>query len=299
MKRSLLMLTLVMGACVQTYACLNGETLELKDGTLVYEDFQGRIIPHGHLFEDSNYLAGRLKVLDSLWKATNDIDYLSDYGIILILQKEYQRAVDVYLKIESMAPNRYSTASNLGTAYELMGQNANALQWIRKSVQIDPESHMGSEWLHVKILEAKIKGEEFITGDFLIGTDFGTEAWPQSNLSQQELLKLRDALYYQLNERVSFIQPRDKIVGSLLFELANVAVLTGARREALIIYEKAKDYGFSDPLLELRYNSAKSGKMKIVNSTTGGYLPWSVGGVVTVAIVSLLFYRKRRARSKR
>lgn len=294
MKRPLLILALVMGTFARTYACLNGEILELKDGTLVYEDFRGGIIPSGHRFESASYLAKSLNRLDSLWKATNDIDYLSDSGIILILLKEYQRAVDVYLKIESMVPNRYSTASNLGTVYELMGQNENALRWIKKAVEIDPHSHLGSEWLHVKILEAKIKGDEFITSDFLIGSNFGILAWPHSNLSNPELLRLRDALYYQLNERVSFIQPQDKIVASLLFDLANVAVLTGARHDALTIYEKAKEYGFADPLLELRYNSVKTGKRKTAKTATGGYLLWPVAGIASVITVSLLYYRSRR-----
>lgn len=243
---------------VDSNACLNGETKILKDGTEIAVDYQGNIVPRGHVFFGEANYSGLLNKLDSLWKLRNDIDYLSDYGVVLILQKNYQKAKSIYLEIEKIKPNRYSTASNLGTVYELLGENQNAIKWIQKSIQIDPKSHKSSEWLHVKILEAKIKGESYITSDFLLNTNFGTKKYPTSNLTNGELLLLRNALYYQLNERVSFIEPKDKIIAELLFELGNISTLTGARSDALIIYGQAIEYGFTDPILKLRYENAKN-----------------------------------------
>ena len=240
-----------------SFGCINGETKVLKDGTEITLDHEGGIIPQGHIFMESDY-SQILKKLDRLWKTTNDIDYLSDYGVVLILQKEYKKAKSIYLEIEKIKPNRYSTASNLGTVYELLGENENAIKWIQKSIQIDPKAHKSSEWLHVKILEAKIKGEAYFTSDFLLNTNFGRENLPTSNLTNKELLRLRDALYFQLNERVSFVEPKDKIIAELLFELANIATLTGAKEEALSIYQQAKGYGFTEPILNLRYENAKS-----------------------------------------
>jgi len=49
---------------------------------------------------------------------------------------------------------------DLGTAYELAGKNEPALRWIREGLRRNPNSHKGTEWLHVKILEAKIEQEK-------------------------------------------------------------------------------------------------------------------------------------------
>jgi len=216
MKKVFLIIFLIIAALQNSFGCINGDTKQLKDGTTISVNTEESLVPNGNERFSFDY-SKKLIELDSLWKVTGDIDYLSDYGIVLILQKEYLKAKDIYLKIETIKPNRYSTASNLGTVYELLGQNDNALKWINRAIVINPRSHRNSEWLHAKILEAKIKGEQCITSDFLLNTNFGTEPNPQSSLTNSELLNLREVLYYQLNERISFIKPEDKIVAQLLF----------------------------------------------------------------------------------
>src|SRR5688500_12309041 len=104
----------------RSFACLNGETKVLKDGTMLYADREGNHVPFGHDFYNIPF-EYVLKQLDSLYKATKDPDYLSDRGYILILLKKYDEAIKLYLEIEKIQPNRYSTASNIGTAYELNG----------------------------------------------------------------------------------------------------------------------------------------------------------------------------------
>lgn len=289
MKKVFLTSFLLLATLQNSFGCLNGDTRQLKDGTIISLD-AGYIVPNGYKFFSLNY-SERLHRLDSLWKATGDIDYLSDYGIVLILQKEYLKAKDVYLKIEKIKPNRYSTASNLGTVYELLGQNDNALKWINKAIAINPSSHRNSEWLHAKILEAKIKGEQFITSDFLLNTNFGTQANPKSNLSNAELLKLRDVLYYQLNERISFIKPKDKIVAQLLFDLGNICMLTKEKSAVGIVYYKAKEYGFSEPILQLRLDNTKDIKQQkqqanTSKSNTSNYI--ALGLICALVLIFLI-----------
>lgn len=242
---------------VPALACLNGETRDLKDGTNIYTDFQG-FFPRGHSFNNPETLEKTLAGLEKEYKRTKDLDYLSDKGYILIILKKYQEAVVLYKRIESIAPGRYSTASNMGTAYELMGNNIEALKWIEKSIEIKPESHFSSEWIHANILKAKIKGSENYISESLIQTDFGSKKIPETDLTKDELFKLRKSLFYQLNERISFVKPEDKIVAQLLFDLGNVAFLMKFKDEALRDYEEAKDYGFKDPIIQQRMMSLSS-----------------------------------------
>ena len=221
----------------------------------MYEDQKGKI-PYGHIFNSEEGFRHGIKQLDSLYKSTKDLDYLSDKALLLILLKQYKEAVRLYLEIEQLQSNRYSTASNIGTAYELLGENEKALRWIKKAVQIDPKSHKNSEWIHVKILEAKIKGEDFYKTVFLLNTEFGLDVRPTSALNKSELQNLSDGLYYQLNERVSFVEPKEKIVAQLLFDLGNIAFLLNNYSDALGDYEQAKKYGFARQLIEQRIREA-------------------------------------------
>lgn len=247
------------------FACLNGESKMLKDGTYLYQDSEGSV-PYGHSFFNVDFDEG-IKRLDSLYTASKDLDNLSDKGLLLILQGNYKEAIALYLHIEQMSPNRYATASNIGTAYELAGQNEDALKWIKKAVEIDPGSHHNSEWIHVKILEAKIKGPEFYTTEFLLNTNFGTDVTPHTELPKQSLQNLSAALYYQLNERISFIKPKDAIVARLLFDLGNIAFLLGDYDDALDDYAQAKKYGYMEPLVEQRIVEAnKSLREEVANA---------------------------------
>jgi tetratricopeptide (TPR) repeat protein len=243
----------------KTFACLNGETKILKNGAYAYIDHRG-LVPRGHHFFTGDF-PKIIKELDSLYKKTNDIDYLSDKGYVLIVQKKYEEALNLYLNIEKIAPNRYSTASNIGTLYELMGENQKAYNWIKKSIEINPESHNGSEWLHLKILEAKINNLSNISGQFLINTNFGITGVPETKLSKEEIDKLARAVYFQVNERISFIKPTDKIISILLFELANSLQLKGENENALNVYRTARVYGYDGDLIVARMVNSAEGKL--------------------------------------
>ena len=236
----------------KSFACLNWEIKTLKNKVEIYRDRTYQYIPDGHDFKIKDFPSIILD-LENGYKRTNDVDYLSDKGYILIVQGKYDEALKLYLEIEKIKPNRYSTASNLGTLYELMGENQKSYNWIKKAIEINPKSHDESEWLHLKILEANIKELKNPTGVHFINTNFGSEIIPKTNLGDEELSKLKDGLYYQLNERISFIKPENKIISVLLFELGNIAMIENYDPEsASKVYELSKKYGFRSELLNER-----------------------------------------------
>lgn len=282
----------------KTFACLNVDTKVLKNGVEVYYDEFERI-PEGHRFIVENF-PKLIHDLEDEYKKTNDIDYFSDKGYVLIISGKYQEALKLYLEIEKIKPNRYSTASNLGTLYELMGENEKAYEWIKKSIQLNPESHKGSEWLHLKILEAKIKKMNDVSGQFLINTTFGLEAIPKTKLSKNDLEELEKALYYQLNERITFIKPKDQIISVLLFELGNIAIINKDYLSASEIYEFSKKYGFQDELVNkrtilcyenwLHYYSSKAEELEMKKSGSFGLEGYQIDAVViSLIVISVLF----------
>jgi len=308
--KKILSFFLILFFSIKIFACLNGETKTLKDGTFIYEDSDSRV-PYGHRHFSKDALNETLKRIDSIYNKTKDIDYLSDKGLIYILLEKYDKAIELYLNIEKSNPNRYSTASNIGTAYELKGDNINALKWIKKSVELDPKSHHNSEWIHVKILEAKVNGEKNINSNLLINTNFGEDLIPKTDKNKSELGKLYDAIYYQVNERVTFIEPKNKIVAQLYFDLGNIAFIEKRFYDADDNYKQAIEYGFSGNIIQQRIKEI-SRLEKIKESKTNQkekpFTEWKIErnvidykktlllifGIVFLVVISYLFLRKRK-----
>lgn len=191
---------------------------------------------------ESDFLLKRYELTDS-------IHYLSDYASTLIYLGDYKKAKRIYLDIESRYPDRYMTASNLGTAYELLGKPDSALIWIRKAVKLNPKSHKGSEWIHIKILEFKL-GKSERSGS-LLGLDFGNDVVPV-NKKGYNLYELGTHIEHQLMERQFFVKPKDEIVGRVYFDYGNVLAQNYGVKSALESYLMAKAYGFESELLNER-----------------------------------------------
>jgi tetratricopeptide (TPR) repeat protein len=230
--------------------------------------------------------------LDSLYLAQHRVEYYSDYGVVLVYLGRYEEAKAVFLAIEARQPGRYATAANLGTVYELLGHNEKALHWIQQAVRINPASHHGSEWIHVNILKAKIQGDQAINSQFLLGTDFGSAATPVATESLANVTKLRNALYFQLSERMGFIKPKDKIMGQLLFDLGNSYALTSDVESALEVYQVAKQYGYESSTLTNRRTYFTWLKHK--DDLMGLLVLATALGTITFGMVKLV--KRRRSR---
>jgi len=237
------------------------ENRVLLDGTITYS--MGKDFNHEDYWKRDFGSVADLQELDSLWKTNQSIEDYNDYGVQLVYLKRYKEALAVFQHIEQLKPGLYNTMANIGTTYELLGQNMLALEWIKKAVAKNPASHHGSEWFHVKILEAKIKGPSAWNSAFLLGTDFGTDSIPKSNLSKKELDTLTEAMFRQLLERMKFIKPKDEMMGILLFEYGNAIALAEDATSSYRVYGIAKTYGYTSELLNKRYDYAKKLQIKI------------------------------------
>jgi tetratricopeptide (TPR) repeat protein len=287
------------------HACLNGESKELKSGDYLYEDFEGRV-PMGHRFF---FRAGDpetdriIRKLDTLYQVTHDLEYLSDKGVVLIVTGRYEEAIALYKEIERLQPGRYATASNIGTAYELTGKNEEALKWINRAIAINPASHRHSEWIHAAILEAKIKGASLINTRHLLQTDFGSGDVPVSTLTKGELDSLANAVYFQLNERISFVEPKDPIVAQLLHDLGDIEYLLNNKEDAKSDYQLAIRYGYLQPTREILQDTVATESVQEITEpekrSTNKRFPVIISGATVVLLaVVILAARRRRLKEK-
>jgi tetratricopeptide (TPR) repeat protein len=238
----------------QSLQCCINEYRTLLNGELVFTDADNAA-PIGRFnANNKTYLLKKLNEADSIYKLTGKLEDYSDFGSMLVYIGQYLKAKEIFQAIEQKSPGLYRTAANLGTTYELLGQNDSALFWIKRAIKINPNSHKGSEWIHIKILEAKVKAngdEKYLWSHSILSLDFGDDKIPV-NKNHLDLQNLRDHLYEQLNERMSFTKPKDPIVAQLLFDLGNVCALTMDATSGLQVYQSAKDYGYNSDLFNKR-----------------------------------------------
>lgn len=199
-----------------------------------------------HLTDATEHERHRAERLPS--EPKGDFKARSDFAATLIHKGETARAIAILEEIEAAHPGEYIVAVNLGTAYELSGDNDRALAWIRSGLQRNPDSHDGTEWLHVRILEAKIalaKDPAWLESHTVLGLDFGGGlvpelpwTWPEGRNAESTLR----ALEYQLHERLAFVKPPDPLTGGLIADLGHLAALKKSVEFAVPVYELALSY---------------------------------------------------------
>ncbi|MGV3774640.1 MAG: tetratricopeptide repeat protein [Verrucomicrobiales bacterium] len=186
----------------------------------------------------------------ALSKNSDDYQAISDLAVCQMHLGDAADAVKTLTTLVKLHPEEYNLAANLGTAYELNGEPEKALLWINRAIEINPSSHQGTEWLHVKILEAKLAMKQdptYLRDHSILGMRFGAEKdvlVPHSIVAEPESLgRAYDALTYQLHERLQFVAPPDPVVADLLFDLGNVASIYLKHGSAWPLYKMSLEYG--------------------------------------------------------
>lgn len=218
----------------------------------------------------------------------------TSHGVALAHLGQPEKALAIFQSLEKETPGRYANAANLGTTYELLGNNELALHWIREGLRLNPKSHQGTEWLHVKILEAKLaqaRDPQWLETHGVLGWNWGNRWWAvhPGNLDPIEKKKLILALHHQLHERLQFVRPPDPVVGDLLFDLASLAALDAGPLHARDLYRYSLD--FHPPRLHLdrgksAYYSLAGGLQSIWPTPNGWGLIFCF-----LAVVLVLVYR--------
>jgi len=234
-------------ACINVYGTdLQGKTI---DAELTGEDLVQYLTDHPGTLKWRVEKAKRVLTGE---KAT--YQQRNDYAVVLLHLGEVDEALRILQGVERSNPGLYATATNLGTAYELAGDNARALQWIREGIRRNPASHEGTEWLHASILiakQARAKNPAYFAARSVLNMDFGNAAIPRRPTrvpldNARKAVSLEDtaqAIFVQLHERLQFVKPPDPVVGDLLFDYANLLMLTGTMESASAVYDLAVQYG--------------------------------------------------------
>jgi tetratricopeptide (TPR) repeat protein len=216
-------------------------------------------------------------------------------GVEHVLYGRCQEALAIFQKIEADHPGHYNTAANLGTTYELLGELEQAKKWIAEGIRRNPESHGGTEWLHLAILDAKAKLKEDpgyltradivpIPGDLTANSTIGVEgkAYPARHVLQ--------ALEYQLHERLFFVRTPDPVVADLLFSYGQLEARTQTLESAIELLGMARDYGYPDGA---KLDAAIAEYRSVIQFRTFKKGAWIGAGILAFVLFLVYAYRKK------
>lgn len=292
---SILLIFLLGELCI--FACLNpvgrssvGEQIQIEK--LSAPDFMRNLVSH----EDRNYW----EKMKSDIQADKQNYSPNNLAVALIHLGRVREAIKILEALESKAPGQYYTAANLGTAYELNGENQKALEWIKEGIKREEESHYGTEWLHVKILEAKLameKDPNWLKNNPVLGVNLNSAQTPQEvklpidHLGQQKTLReVEEALIYQLHERLEFVKPPEPIVARLLLDLSKVFSFVRTAEHAVLVKDLALTYGAIPEEIKDQQKIAETENKANKDYIWTGIL--ALIGVLVLGVVYALF-RKR------
>lgn len=168
---------------------------------------------------------------------TYDTDTQSDIAVNLGYLGRYAEALEILVRLQKANPDHYTIAANLGTTYELLGKNELALQFIKKGLQLNPDSHDGSEWVHVKILEAKLKmatQPDWIYKNRVLGTGVTFDSKESEALNNKAW-----NVEYQLQERIPFTPFPDALLANIFDELGDLYATQQSVELAYVAYDFA------------------------------------------------------------
>lgn len=257
MKNLLLTLLLLSSIHFSATACLNYYYGTDKDG----HTHEATYIMETFFYENFN----TEKHISSLYKLHKNLEkehshtYLSDYSVALMKLGKADVALELLKELYTYYPNEYKIVANLGTAYELNSEVDSALKYIKKGIELNPNSHKGSEWVHVKIVEAKQKiklNSSYLTENSILKL---TE-------KQKNDKKIYEQINIQLRERFPFSPPPNEIMAHLLMEFAECATNVESVEYANALYNLVnRYYKYDSEYLKKKLEETKQLKMKYAN----------------------------------
>ncbi|HXB39153.1 MAG TPA: tetratricopeptide repeat protein [Bacteroidia bacterium] len=243
MKKIILLLFFVL-FIFKSFPCGNYYFALNKEGNLIPLGYDWKFPFSKNFSPELN--VQKLQKLEKKLRKEKNFMLLSDYSLCLMKLGKSKEAAEILKELYLHYPNEYKIAANLGTAYELIGENDSALKYIKRGIQLNPDDHEGSEWIHAKILETKLelkKNPAFLSS--------------HSVLQLSEKQKKDSVVFYhlsiQLKERFPFTPGPDPIMASLMADLGDLSYNVKSIEYAKAYYQIAKVYyGNTNPELEMK-----------------------------------------------
>jgi tetratricopeptide (TPR) repeat protein len=238
-KIIVLAISFLLLATQYSQACLNYYVIDSSGRRHMHDDH-----PISNLDLNSEYDLKRLKELEQEIKKSSGnrrFEYVSDYCAFLIKLGRSRDALPILENLLKQKPNEYTLNANIAVALELLGEPERALEYLRKSLKLQPDSHYNSEWFHERILEAAVLQKK------------GKTSFQSMNilkLSRRDSLKKITEISYQLRERVPLTPSPNPLLSKVLTECADFFRSSLSLEWAIDLYAIAIGYTADQPAID-------------------------------------------------
>lgn len=235
------------------------------------------------------------QIIDVLLKK-DEFKLLSDYAWYELRVGNKQRALLLLEQLYTLHPNEYNIVINLGTAYEVNGNNAKALELVRKAVDLNGSAHHKSEWIHIKILEQKLSIPADYKKIINLGiTDFAKWIINDQYVFPQAPDSLKVQLAFQLHQRISFTNPPDSIVAQLVLDFADIVAKHDGSVSAIPFYDYAAKYAdrSSNETIAERKKILSATKTEIEGTFRRAAIVWAIP-LIALVIIFIAWLRSLR-----
>lgn len=178
----------------------------------------------------------------------DDYKTRSDIAFHLTRLGRYNESLVILRDLVKRYPHEYNILANLGTLYELNNMPDSALRILRFTNKRFPEGHYGSEWFHLKVLEAKLHMREdshWLEQHRVLELGITQASADTSQQFQDNMSKLWEATY-QLHERIPFTPTPDLLLANVLDELGDALAIEYSMLEAYKFYYIGMQYDPQD-----------------------------------------------------
>lgn len=279
-----------------TFACLNpyasridlpreGDSLKLS--VFLHASAEKKLPYWHHGFWDEEKLVSDWMRLENAAISKMSYREKSDFAIMQLKLGDKAKGLSMLVDLYQQHPKEYNIVANLGTAYELNGNNAKALEFLKKALVLNPGAHYHSEWIHINILEQQLSDSPDYTKIINLGIkDFQGWLIDKTYKFPQEADSLKVQLAYQLHERIAFIGKPDKVIAQLVLDFADIIAKTGNKNDAYQFYNYALGY---DPSLKKTIDS-RIGGVKSEQKTVKDTFQWaSIVWAIPLAALAVVF----------
>jgi tetratricopeptide (TPR) repeat protein/predicted Ser/Thr protein kinase len=183
-----------------------------------------------------------IKLRPRYWKGYNQL------GIFYCRQSQYDKCAAMFQKVAELTPDSFRGYANMGAAYLADGKYTEAIQPLKKSLQVRATpgtySNLGTAYFHLRNFPEAAKAYAEATRlndrDYLLWGNLG-EAQNFAGNHQEAEIAYRKGI--ALAEEALKVNPRDPEV---LSYLASYHVMVGERAPALKYLDQALAYGKAD-----------------------------------------------------
>ena len=176
-------------------------------------------------------------------------DELADLGAIHVRLGDPGKAIAWMRPAQRRFPNHFPLAANLGAAWQLHGDLAQAALCLEQAVRLAPGKHLAAETMHLKLVRGRLKpGRNAQSLDDLFEVRFVNDqkVFEPGQFAAVEKKKL-PARAVALAQQLGLWLPAD---GLLLWQLAELANAHGDLRAAAAMYDGCVvHYGMASPEL--------------------------------------------------